>query len=317
MVTKVSTALGAPLAAFLPVTPDSKNLDYLLADARVQCDLAARALFDKPVGTESGAASNGETDFGTFRCAFTNGVWPQMKGPHPWLAIIDSNNCHHLSTLLAEQAFLNTAPNRAKIVFNFDGHSDYPRVAGVASIACHNWGLYTVRPVAGIYATPIAHAYVGIGNLGGGSHQPPNVPWSNTFVRLAPNAPPGPQNLGNLNVTDQVDALLTLLDNNAVQINGAPWVGYDAYVSVDRDFEKLSFTDYGDGGYSPADAWAAVGACLTRLRERGVRFRGFDICGLPTMRGTASTNRVWSEQEKTDQAIADITTLHNLVTALP
>jgi hypothetical protein len=76
---------------------------------------------------------------------------------------------------------------------------------------------------------------------------------------------------------------------NAALNGGAAMPGYSVYLTVDRDFQETSFTDYGDGPYPVANGWQTVDDCIDELAHNiapgPVTFRGFDICGLPTWAG--------------------------------
>ncbi|MFC6080822.1 hypothetical protein [Sphaerisporangium aureirubrum] len=301
------------LPRLLPASNASDDLDYILPLTRVNLNLP-NPLFAHAVGSQAGGAfHNGQVQLDHLRGAM-NSVWPALA--NPCYAIIDSDAAHHVSLLLAELAFANVAAGRAKIVINFDAHTDYsPAAMNAASLRCDNWGSFTIRPVGAWL--PIADAYVMIGNRAGGGLAP--VPaWSNTTCRLrAPNVQS--QNLAGATVRLQMQSLINLLNANIVALNaGAAWNGYDVYVTVDRDFQQTSFTDYGDGAYAPVAAWQAVHDVLDELNNNvaNVSFAGFDLCGLPTYAGGSVTAGPLAPQQRFDLALQDVQNFENEIAAL-
>ena len=160
-------------------------------------------LFDTPVGASNGAAgNNGKTRIIPFHCAMfsTNGP-PLPATAHPYFAVIDSNEAHHLSTFLVERAFATVAPGWAKVIVNFDYHDDYTLIANVDSFRCDNWGGFAIRPIGGLYAAPIADFYVGLGGR-------PN-PWQTSFYCMRrPETDGRKQQLAGPTVQAQANALL-------------------------------------------------------------------------------------------------------------
>ncbi|MEO3808731.1 hypothetical protein ABGB17_06990 [Sphaerisporangium sp. B11E5] len=301
------------LPRLLPASNTSDDLDYILPATRVNLGLP-NPLFAAAVGSQhGGAGNNGRVVLDDLRGAM-NSVWPVLA--NPCYAIIDSDAAHHVSLLLAELAFANVAAGRAKIVINFDAHTDYSVAAmNAASLRCDNWGSFVIRPVGAW--VPIADAYVMIGNKAGGG-QAPNPAWSNTTCRLrAPNTQS--QNLAGATVRLQMQSLVNLLNANIAHLNGnAPWAGYDVYVTVDRDFQQQSFTDYGDGAYTTVAAWQAVHDCMDELNNNvpNVAFAGFDICGLPTYAGASVAAGALAPQQRFNLALQDIQTFENEIAAL-
>jgi hypothetical protein len=282
-------ALGAaamaagPLPQLLPANNAGDDLDYIPGPTRLACNVP-NPLFASPVGQATGGAgANGQTQLGPLRCAF-NAVWPVLA--HPAYAIIDSDAAHHMSLLLAERAFAAVPAGHAKIVINFDAHTDWSGVVNAMSLRCDNWGTHTVRVVPGVYAAPVADAYVMIGNRAGGGLAP--VPaFSNTTCRFRPPVPAAAQPVAGAGIRAQMQTLIGMV--NAALNGGVAMPGYSVYLTVDRDFQETSFTDYGDGPYPVANGWQTVDDCIDELAHNiaagPVTFRGFDICGLPTWAG--------------------------------
>jgi hypothetical protein len=313
---QVENQLGlgpAGLPRLLPANNAGDDLDYILPATRVNLNLP-NPLFARAVGSQAGGAMhNGQVQLDDLRGAM-NSVWPALA--NPCYAIIDSDAAHHVSLLLSELAFAGVPAGRAKIVINFDAHTDYSVAPlNAASLRCDNWGSFAIRPVGAWL--PIADAYVMIGNKGGGGQAP--VPaWSNTTCRLrAPNTQS--QNLAGATIRNQMQSLINLLNLNVAALNGgAAWAGYDVYVTVDRDVQQTSFTDYGDGVYSPIVAWQAVHDCLDELNNNipNVSFAGFDLCGLPTYVGGSVTAGPLAPQQRLNLALQDIQTFENEIAAL-
>ena len=284
-------APGMPMAGALPRLLPANNagddLDYILPATRLACNVPV-PMFANPVGQAAGGAgANGQTQLAPLRCAF-NAIWPALA--HPAYGIIDSDAAHHMSLLLAERAFAAAPGGHARIVINFDAHTDWGGGVNAMSLRCDNWGIHTVRAVPGVYPAPLADAYVMIGNRAGGGLAP--VPaWSNTSCRFRPAAvgapviPAGPQAVAGANIRAQMQALIVMVDN--ALNGGAAMPGYSVYLTVDRDFQQTSYTDYGDGPYTVAAGWQAVSDCVDELAHNvaNVTFRGLDICGLPTWAG--------------------------------
>jgi hypothetical protein len=319
-VAQVETALGlgpAALPRLVPANNASNDLDFIPGGVRLGCALGG-PLFANTVGRADGAAgANGQCNATDLRCAM-NGVWPVL--PHPVLGIIDSDAAHHVSLLLAERAFAAVPAGHARIVINFDAHTDYSSSPpNVASLRCDNWGSFTVRTPAA-YANPIADVYVMMGNKVQGL-APPNPLWSNTSARFrvpvpAAGVPAAVQPVAGATITAQVQELINKLNGYAVAMNGGPWTGYDVYVTVDRDVQQSNYTDYGDGAYTVAAVWQAVHDCLTELHSNHVAFRGFDLCGLPTYAGTSHVSGGMQPAGRLGLACTDVTTFHNEIVAL-
>jgi hypothetical protein len=318
-VTQVEAQFGLGpglLPRLLPASDASDDLDYITPATRGLLNLPA-PLFTRAVGNQNGVAGwNGQIGLDDLRGAM-NTVWPALA--HPCFAIIDSDAAHHVSLLLAERAFFNVPAGRAKIVINFDAHSDYSAAAiNPASLRCDNWGSFTIRPVPNNPWVPIADAYVMIGTKGPGG-QAPNPAWSNTTCRFRAPGPAGSQAVAGATITLQMQQLIAMLNANAVAMNnGNAWAGYDVYLTVDRDVEQSSFTDYGDGVYTNPVVWQAVNDCLTELNLLpNLDFAGFDLCGLPTWSGSSVTSgNHMPVQQRFNLALQDILTFENEIAAL-
>jgi hypothetical protein len=320
-VAQVETALGlAPnaLTRLVPAHGTSRDLVFIPVATRGNCGLGP-ALFANPVGREDGVAgANGQCRLDQLRCAM-NGVWPAL--PDPVLGIIDSDAAHHMSLLLAERAFAAVPAGHARIVINFDAHTDFSNPPDVASLRCDNWGSFTVNAVPPVYANPIADVYVMIGNKVQGLRAP-NPPWSNTIARFrvpgpAGGVPAAAQPVAGATIAQQIQQLIVMLNGYAAAMNnGNVWAGYAVYVTVDRDVQESSYTDYGDGAYTVAAVWQAVDDCLTELDNNNVAFAGFDICGLPTYAGKSNVSGGLQPAGRIALACANVTTFHNRITAL-
>lgn len=326
---QVGAALGVGmglLPRLRPANNASNDLDYITAPNRLACNLGP-ALFARAVGSSGGVAgNNGQTNLTELRCAM-NSAWPAL--PHPTLAVIDSDAAHHVSLLLAERAFVNVAAGHARIVINFDAHTDYAAaVPNLASLRCDNWGSFTVRPVPPVYLNPIADAYVMIGNKTAGLAAP-NPLWGNTTARFrqpvpaavpgmaAPVAPAPPSvPVAGATIALQMANMINQLNGMAAALNGGPWAGYAVYVTVDRDVQQSSFTDYGDGAYPVATVWQAVDDCLTALDLAGAAFTGFDVCGLPTYAGGSVASGGMPPIARNALACADIVTFEGFIANL-
>ncbi|MDG6101726.1 hypothetical protein Daura_38305 [Dactylosporangium aurantiacum] len=261
--------------------------------------LHGERLFDKPVGSRNADNQhNGATRAVPFCGAL--GAWlATVPQTNPFFAIIDSNECHHLSVPLAAWAFSATPAGRAKIVVNFDAHNDIRSNTVVTDpLRCDNWGMYVLRQVGEVYPAPVADVYVGIGNkqLTGADT------WQDSFAFLA-GRPSTKVKLGAGDMAAQLDKVIELLGDEGRKT----WTGYDLYLTVDRDVESSSFTDYGDGSYPPDEVWATVKAFIEAAARRRVRCAGFDICGLPTVAGSSRVSTSWRSAERIDRAIQDIT----------
>jgi hypothetical protein len=320
-VARVEIALGLAqnaLTRLVSANNASNDLDFIPANVRVACNLGGQ-LFANTIGREDGVAgANGQCDLAELRCAM-NGVWPAL--PHPVLGIIDSDAAHHISLLLAERAFAAVPAGRARIVINFDAHTDFSgAVPAVASLRCDNWGSFTVRAVPPVYVNPIADVYVMIGNKVQGLAAP-NPPWSNTSARFrvpaAGGVPQAAQPVAGATIAQQIQQLIAMLNGYAAAMNnGNAWAGYTVYVTVDRDVQQTSYTDYGDGAYTVAAVWQAVDDCLTELDNNHVAFAGFDICGLPTYAGTSNVGGGMQPAGRIALACADVSTFHNRINLL-
>lgn len=264
-------------------------------------------LFSSPVGSQQGAAANnGATSFDQFRCVIRS-VDGLPVAPHPLFSIIDSNAAHHLSALLAEYSFANTAPGTAKVVINFDAHPDFGVVNISGTIRCDNWGSYCVGEVGGRPA--ISDFYVGIGNKPTAGPVPPPA-WSNSFVRVRAPHDRRKADVPAGTISAQIDSLANTIDAAAHLLNQGPWIARTAYVSVDRDVMQQSFTDYGDGHYDPTDARAGVLECLAALKRIGFTLSGFDVCGLPTVAGSSTAAPTLPRHDRTAIAFNDIRAFH-------
>ncbi|GAA1499775.1 hypothetical protein GCM10009827_003380 [Dactylosporangium maewongense] len=295
-----------PLRPVMYTNASSDDPANLPSHIRAECPELPRPLFSTPVGAHNGdSRNNGATKAKAFCCAFDKwlSALPQW---HPYFAVIDSNECHHLSVPLSAWALRPTPPDRARIVVNFDAHADIQTGVPVTRpLRCDNWGLYVLRPIGDVYPQAAADTYVGIGNNTGSP-----TPWGDSFAfarwGTLTKTPLGPGDMAT-----QLDAVITLLDRQQ------QWSGYDLYISVDRDIESSSFTDYGDGRYTPNDVWARVADFIRAAQARGVRCVGFDICGLPTVNGRSRISDDWSEEQRIDRALEDIVAFTEAIDRLP
>jgi hypothetical protein len=219
--------------------------------------------------------------------------------------------------LLAERAFAAVPAGRARIVINFDAHTDFSgAVPAVASLRCDNWGSFTVNAVPPVYVNPIADVYVMMGNKVQGLAAP-NPLWSNTSARFRAPVPAAAQPVAGATIAQQIQQLIVMLNGHAAAMNnGNAWAGYAVYVTVYRDVQQSSYTDYGDGAYTVAAVWQAVDDCLTELDNNNVAFAGFDICGLPTYAGTSHVSGGLMPAGRIALACTDVTTFHNQINAL-
>jgi hypothetical protein len=320
----VARALGAPAVpytAFLPANATSNDLQYIPAAAR-QLYLGQANLFNRAVGSSDADNScSGNTALTAFRPVMQSifpadpaGTW------RAWLSVIDSNAAHHLSLLLAERAFTTAPPPavpgpRARIVINVDAHEDFSGGAvNILNLRCDNWGLFTVRSVGQIWPDPttLATAYVSVGARLAAAN------FGNSRVWVRPPTGVNARGLGVAPAQAQVGALWGTLQGQAVALGQpGPWAGCDVYLSVDRDVEQFSYTDYSDGSYAPAVLWAFVEDYVAAFAANGIdtRFVGFDICGLPTIGGSSRLPQL-PVVDRRNQAIADITRLAAIVTAI-
>jgi hypothetical protein len=305
-VATIEAGLGAAVATRRRAGPRSTELLYMPAAAAGAC--LNQILFNRAVGSAQGdAGCNGQTRLEELRCVLqAAGPPPTLPATaNPYFAIIDSNAAHHVSLLLAERAFAAVPAGFAKAIVNFDAHEDFGTQVTPRSFRCDNWGIFSVRAVAGVYANPLANAYACFANKGAGGAAP-NPPFSNSFVCRRPPAPVGRLPLAGATVAEQTTALLGLLGA------GAP-PGIAVYVTVDRDSMQSSYTDYDDGPYTQAALHAAAQECLQTLRAAGVTLAGFDVCGLPTLNGRGAQRLTPAERQA--QALADLQFFHQQVLA--
>jgi len=301
---------GTPIVSRRRAAPTSQDLLFIPPAVIAPCG-AGPVLFNRPVGSATGGAdNNGQTHLAAFHCVMNAGgpAPPFPATPHAYFAIIDSNAAHHLSALLAEHSFVGLPAGWAKVIVNFDAHSDFGTQINPNSYRCDNWGIYTVRPVANVFAAAVADMYVGFGNK-------PGSAWATSFYRMRPPGPAPQQQLAGATVTAQVQALLAAVNANAVLLNGAPWLGIAVYVTIDRDVMEASFTDYGDGPYPAVALYQAVHECLQVFRGSGVALRGVDICGLPTWTGGSAKQPTWGPAQRQARANVDIHSLYGQVVA--
>jgi hypothetical protein len=316
----VAGALGAPAvpyAAFLTANAASNDLQYIPAAVRQQV-LNGANLFNRPVGSSNADNSNsGNTNLAAFRPVMQSIFPPDPAGTwRAWLSVIDSNAAHHLSLLLAERGFATAPPPavagpRARIVINVDAHEDFSGGAvNIQNLRCDNWGLYTVRAVGEIWPVPLATAYVSVGTRLAAAN------FGNSTVRLRSPAAVNARPLPGAAAVEQVQALWGILQADG-QGPAGPWAGCDVYLSVDRDVEQLSYTDYSDGSYAPPALWAFVEDYVAAFAANVIntRFVGFDICGLPTIGGSSRLPPL-PVADRRAQAVADITRLAAIVTAI-
>jgi hypothetical protein len=321
----VAAALGAPAvpyAAFLTANAASNDLQYIPAAVRQQV-LNGANLFNRPVGSSDADNScSGNTNLAAFRPVMQSIFPPDPAGAwRAWLSVVDSNAAHHLSLLLAERGFTTAPPPavagpRARVVINVDAHEDFSGGAvNIANLRCDNWGLYTVRSVGQIWPNPLATAYVTVGTSSDAAG------FRNSKVRLCPPAAVNARGLPGDTAAAQVQALWAELQAAAPVLLNNPagaWAGCDVYLSVDRDVEQFSFTDYNDGSYAPAVLWPFVAGYVAAFAANGIntRFVGFDICGLPTWGGMSRVRPIPPPVDRRAQAVADITRLAAIVTAI-
>lgn len=306
--------LGAGvLPRLLPASDNSADLDYIAPHVRANLGLP-NPLFNRAVGSQGGVAgNNGQVDLTHLRGAM-NSVWPAL--PHECFAIIDSDAAHHVSLLLAEAAFANVAAGRAKIVINFDAHTDYsPAALNGASLRCDNWGSFAIRPLAAGVWQPIADVYVMVGTKSN-QGQAPATAFGNTTCRFR-GGNNASQAVAGAGIRAQMQSLINMVNANAIALNGGAWNGYDVYLTVDRDVEASSFTDYGDGAYPRNVVWQAVHDCLDELDQvPNMAFAGFDLCGLPTWNGGSVATGAVPVQQRFNLALQDVHDFQNEIAAL-
>jgi len=234
--------------------------------------------------------NNGRTGYPTWQHAFSQlfANDPDFQGVvagFPLFSIIDTNSAHHVSAPLVERAValadpnrLAGAPNRAMLVINFDNHPDYGGDTNVP-ITCQNWGCFVSNNVANVYNHQISDAYV---RFGANNPQNPNPDWSHGQWHQANQG-------GMIDIDPNHNSTLEAQINTVIAaISPGGAANVDAYVSLDRDVLKRSYTQYGDGPFAPANGVQGVKDCLTHLVAVGAHLAGVDICGLPTYPGASA-----------------------------
>lgn len=263
--------------------------------------------------------NNGRTNYATWQHAFSqlfaNDADFQRVARYPLFSIIDTNSAHHLSAPLVERAVsradprrLAGQPTRAMLVINFDNHPDYGGDT-TSPVTCQNWGCFVSKTVQNVYANPIADAYVRFG----ANDPQANPTWGRGEWHQANLAG------GMVDINPNYTATLQAQLNTVIGIisPGAP-ANVDAYVSLDRDVLKRSFTQYNDGPFPAAAGIAGVETCLAHLVGVGARIVGFDICGLPTFPGATRdpTAAGFTTPDAMTLAGTQITDLWNYLIAL-
>jgi hypothetical protein len=302
------------------IAADGLNVGYIQAADRNNQDLLQRSCGDPGPNGDRAGQNNGRTSYAQWQSAFHNlfANDAQLNAiAQPIFGIIDTNSAHHLSAPLVERAVTRARAlhSQAVVVINFDMHPDYGTGVG-GMIGCQGWGWYVSNIVQGIHAAPLANAYVRLGGDVPRDGQPitwDGAQWHQPAVGGLQVVQPGaghPHPVGN-----QVNAVLAAVAH-------ATGVGrVDAYVSIDRDLVQKSFTQYDDGKFTWADAFAGVQACLAALQAHGSWLIGFDVCGLPTHPGVSSKGWVQGARPSTSQAIQDaagqVVQLWNQVLAYP
>jgi hypothetical protein len=302
--------------SFLHATEHSNGLTYAAP--------VADPLFLRPIGSPVGTdvVSNGEINPRTLVQAFAP-VWAQLPDPERLrCTVIDSNNAHHFSLLLAQRVLATAPAGRTRLIVNFDAHTDY----GLTSnnlLRCSNWGAFAIRQGVQpdgtpLFPRPAADAYLSVGvkgaDAGPGQGRLRIGAGAMAEQILQPvgmnNAPGNQQPVA----TNLVTALV-----NALQVAQLPSNRLDVYVSIDRDVEQRSFTDYNDGPFPPALIWAFIEAFVRALAARRgpdsvVRLAGFDLCGFPTLAGISQVAA--QQNDMTDpylQAYTDVERLGRLI----
>jgi hypothetical protein len=244
-------------------------------------------------GTKAGE-NNGQTSYSTWRYAFSqlfandNDFQGAVAGA-PMFSIIDTNSAHHLSAPLVERAVnradlgrLGGNPAHAMLVVNFDCHTDYGTTALGTPVTCQSWGRFVSNAIPNVYGHALADAYLQMGTPSAGAATWTTAVWHPAAVLHPAQAKtPVKTGIGTNSVADQLDMVVGQINPNALPL--------DAYVSLDRDLLKQSYTQYDDGAFPPDAGIEGVKECLTRLvQHHHADIVGFDICGLPTYPGSSS-----------------------------
>jgi hypothetical protein len=316
---EVAARLGPAHEAFESFLHATERSDGLTYAAPV-----ADPLFVRPIGSPKGTdvISNGEIDPRTLMQAFAP-VWARLPDPERLrCTVIDSNNAHHFSLLFAQRVLATAPAGRTRLIVNFDAHTDYGLTKNNL-LRCSNWGVFAIRQGVQpdgtpLFPRPAADAYLSVGLKGAGAGP------GQGRLRIGAGAmaeqilqPVGENNVpGNQQpaATNLVTALV-----QALQVAHLPADRLDIYISIDRDVEQRSFTDYNDGSFPPALIWAFIEAFVQALAARRgpgsvVRLAGFDLCGFPTLAGFSQAAE--EQNDMTDpylQAYTDVARLGLLI----
>jgi hypothetical protein len=238
---------------------------------------------------------------------------PFERVDYPVFAVIDHNSAHHMSYVLAKNAFSKFAlvgEDRKKVVINFDNHADgnEPK-PDHTTIHCNNWAyhFFLDHGKAGSAVNPI---YISLGSYGQRLFK------ADKDGRSTENGDTFVYNRGVTGackyVTDPMaDGNILVIMENIRGVTGFEWRNADVYITVDRDFMIGSYTNYGDGKYSPQVGRNAVTTCLCYLVTSGANLVGFDIIGLPTRDATKKPNDKQKLSQSFDQSVIDIRTFYS------
>jgi len=206
-------------------------------------------------------------------------------------SIVDHNSAHHMSYALAKITMEHLkSSKKGRLFITFDNHTDQHNVLD-RKITCQNY-------VRALFERDLVDGVLHVGwsfpegeeNLKGVNYFERQNFTTNAAKGMITSVPEGGSLLEQIKAKRQkqhpkcrVLSGVTAEDRISSKINAKKF-DY-AYVTVDRDFMKCSFTPYGDGENHPDKARNIVKFTLDKLASADIRLMGFDITGMPCVTG--------------------------------
>lgn len=207
-------------------------------------------------------------------------------------SIVDHNSAHHMSYALAKITMEHLkSSNKKRLFITFDNHTDQHNVLS-DKITCQNYvrALFMRQLVDGVLH--VGWSYEGDENLKGVNYFDRTNYTTNAAKGMITSVSQGSTLMEQIRAKRQVrhprcrvlsgvsaeDKILSKISDGEFDY---------AYVTVDRDFMKGSYTPYGDGENNPDKARNIVKYTLEKLASADIRLMGFDITGLPCVTGSS------------------------------